>query len=118
LPTEHPIDTVSIVGHVPNPPNPGGPTIEVTFKNVSDKPVVFLMVTLGLEMVSRSQPLFDLPSDVSVPKPSLPGQTISTERLLNGAGYELNQYYPVFILGTFQDGSTFDYTQYVDISTG
>jgi hypothetical protein len=118
LPTEHPIDTISVVVHVPNPPNPGGPTVEVTFKNVSDKPVVFLMVSLGLEMVSRSEGFLTLPSDVSASNPFTPGQTITSERLLNGAGYETYQYYPVFISGKFQDGSTFEYIQYVEVSTG
>jgi hypothetical protein len=117
LPTEHPIDTVSVVVHLPNPPNPGGPTIEVGFENVSEKPVVSLIVSIGLEVL-RSQGSFNLPSDVSILNPFMPGQTISTERLLNGAGYGTYQYYSVFLSGKFQDGSTFEYTQYVEVSTG
>jgi len=92
--------------------NPGGPEIEMTLKNVSDEPVVYLTATL--ELLSR-------PADAPFPKywrygfnvtdtnPLLPGKSISTKIRLIGGGFDGN--YDVSINGTMQSGVTFTYTK-------
>jgi hypothetical protein len=112
LPSERPLETVSLLIHIPNPPNPGGPTIEVNLKNVSDKIIVSLNVELG---ISYGRFPFEVVFNVSASSPVIPGGTISTGRFLNGAGFETGQYYPIFINGSFQNGTTFGYTQYIQI---
>jgi hypothetical protein len=111
--SEQPIEVISMLRHIPNPPNPGGPTIELILKNLSAKTVVSLSVLLGIKY-SINIP-FEIFFDVSASNPLTSGKTISGRRFLAGAGYEDGQYYPVFISGTFQDGLIFSYTQYVQV---
>ena len=114
IPSEKPIEVLSVVGQIPEPYNPGGPTITVSLKNVSDKLIVSLNVELGIT-TTKAMP-FIVVFNVSVSSPFVPGATLSAMRLTNGGiGYTDGQYYPVFISGSFQDGTTFSYTQYIQL---
>jgi hypothetical protein len=111
IPGERPIETVSIQVCTSAPE---GPTIEVKLKNMDEKAIVYVDVSLGLT-IQRSEGLFDVAFDVTASQPLICGETIAAARLLDGAGYEAGQYCPVFIHGTFQNGDSFQYTQYVQV---
>jgi hypothetical protein len=100
---------MSVYGPIP-PFNPGGPVIAITLKNVSDQPVVSLTATLEL---NRS---FDFNYDVTSVKPLLANNIISAKITLINGGFSDNLLYPLKISGTFQNGSSFSYTDQVEIT--
>jgi hypothetical protein len=116
--TEEPIDIVSAVGPLPSwyengKPvyNPGGPIIEITLKNISDEPVIFLEASL--EPQSTPQRPFKFTFDVTLSKPLLPGASASARQTLIGGGFSDEIPYPVTINGTLQSNVAFVYTKSV-----
>ena len=94
------------------PYNPGGPTIEVILQNNATNPVVSLQAILPLSGHNYTY-AFD---DVSSSNPLLPNQDASQTDTLIGAGFETNQTYPMEIIGTLQNGSTFNFVTPVTIT--
>ena len=113
LPGEHPIEIVSIIKHIPDPPNPGGPTIEVNLKNISNRVINYVSFELGDKY---GQSPFKVVFDVSGSNLFQPGETISAGRFTNGAEIEAGQNLPVFISGSFAGGSTFEFSQNTKVS--
>ena len=108
-PTNQPtIEIVSVLGPL-QPINPGGPTIELTLKNVSTEPVVNLTANLELSRV------FVFNFDVTPSNKLLPDETISAKLTLIGGGFSDSLSYPLTINGALQDGAAFAYTQQVMI---
>jgi hypothetical protein len=93
------------------PYNPGGPTIEVILQNNATNPVVSLQAVLSLSGHNYTYVF----GDVSSSNPLLPNQDASQTDTLIGAGFETNQTYPMEIIGTLQNGSTFDFITPVTI---
>jgi hypothetical protein len=92
--------------------NPGGPEIEITLKNVSDEPVVYLTATLELLSVPANSGMkrsWDYVFSVSPSNPLPPGKSISSKNILIGGGFDEN--YAVSINGTMQSGIKFSYTK-------
>lgn len=102
------VEIISVTGPIP-PITPGGPTVEITLKNVSDEPVNGLTATL---MAGRS---YDFTFDVSPSTPLMPGASISQKSILIGGGFSDNVLYPLTIKATLQSGTTSVYTQQVQI---
>jgi hypothetical protein len=116
--TEEPVDIVSVIGPLPSSYengkpvyNPGGPILEITLKNVSNEPVIFLEASLTLE--SMPQRPYDFTFDVSLSKPLLPGASTSSRQTLIGGGFSDTIPYPVTINGTLQSNVAFVYTKSV-----
>jgi hypothetical protein len=111
---QQPIEVISVLDTtklVNGEINPGGPTIKITLKNVSHKPVVSLNVTMD-EGGPRS---FDFDFNVTPSNPFQPNESISSERRLIGGGFggDLpygNFPYSLTINGTMQSGETFAFT--------
>jgi hypothetical protein len=109
---QQPIEVVTASGPL-QPYNPGGPTVEITLKNISAEPVVSLtaiFTNLGPRDVN-----FDFA--VSITNPLLPGSSISDSLTLIGPGFNIsaNVSYPLTIEGKLQSGVTFSYTMPVEI---
>jgi len=104
-----PIEIVSVLGPVP-PFTPGGPTVEITLKNVSVVPVISLTATL--ELSESFDFTFD---DVSPSNPLQPNRSTSAELILIGGGFSSNDSYPLTINATLQNGAKFVYTKLVQI---
>lgn len=102
------VEIVSVTGPIP-PITPGGPTVEITLKNVSDEPITGLTATL---VAGRS---FDFSFDVSASAPLMPGASISQKSTLIGGGFSDNDLYPLTIKATLQSGATSNFTQQVQI---
>jgi hypothetical protein len=94
------------------PYNPAGPTIEVILQNNAANPIVSLQAVLSLSGQNYTY-VFD---DVSSSNPLLPYQDASQTDTLIGAGFETNQTYPMEIIGTLQNGSSFDFIAPVTIT--
>jgi hypothetical protein len=94
--------------------NPGGPIAEITLKNISDEPVIFLEASLNANGVAGR--LFEFTFDVSSSHPLLPGQSISNRETLIGGGFGDNILYPMTINGTLQSNVAFVYTKEVLIT--
>ncbi len=103
-----PVTVVSVIGPLP-PLNPGGPNVAVTLKNSSSKPVTSLNASLEL---NRS---FVFNFNVSAASPLASGADVSAKLTLINGGFDGNALYPLTITGTFQDGSSFSFTQQVQI---
>jgi len=99
--------SVSII----QPYNPGGPTIEVILQNNSTNPVVSLQAVLPLSGHNYTYVF----SGVSSSNPLFPKQNTSQTETLPEAGFEASQTYPMKILGTLQNGSSFNFTVPVTI---
>ncbi len=93
------------------PYNPGGPTIEVVLQNNATDPVVSLQAVLPLSGHSYTYVF----NDVSKSNPLLPNQDASQTETLIDAGFETNQTYPMEIVGTLQNGSTFNFATPITI---
>jgi len=106
---QQPVEIISVTGPL-QPINPGGPTVEITLKNVAVEPVVSLSASLEL-----SRP-FNFDFDVTSSNPLLPDKSISSRLTLIGVGFSDNVSYPLKINGTLQSGATFTYTEQVQIT--
>ncbi len=102
------VEIVSVKGPL-EPINPGGPVIGITLKNTSDNNIVSLNAIL--ELVRP----FSYEFDVSTDNPLLPNNTIYLAQILINGGIADDTSYPLEISGTFQDGTTFSYTEQVMI---
>jgi hypothetical protein len=94
--------------------NPGGPIAEITLKNISDEPVIFLEASLNANGVAGR--LFEFTFDVSSSHPLLPGQSISNRETLIGGGFG-DLPVPLTINGTLQSNVAFVYTKSVVITS-
>ncbi len=103
------VEIVSVKGPL-EPINPGGPVVGITLKNISNENIVSLNATLKLSME------FSFEFDVSNSNPLLPDNTIYAERILINGGFADDISYPLEISGTFQDGTTFIFTEQVMIT--
>ena len=106
-----PIEVVSVSGPIP-PYNPGGPTVEITLKNVGEVPVIYLKATLKLERTYE----FDF-VNVTPSNPLLPGESSNETRNLigPGSGISSDTSYPLTINLTLQSGAPLVYTKQVQI---
>lgn len=102
------VGIISVTGPIP-PITPGGPTVEITLKNVSTEPITSLTATL---VAGRS---FDFSFDVSPSAPLMPGASISRKFTMIGGGFSDDALYPLTIKATLQSGATAVYTQQVQI---
>jgi len=103
-----PVEIVSVTGPVP-PITPGGPTVEITLKNISAEPITGLTATL---VAGRS---FDFSFDFSPMAPLMPGESISQKSILIGGGFSDDALYPLTVKATLQSGATSVFTQQVQI---
>lgn len=84
--------------------NPGGPSIEITLKNVSTEDAVSLAV--ALEERGRE---FNFNFDVSPSHSLAPGKTISARQILIAGGWGPDIPYSVAISGTLRSGAGFSF---------
>lgn len=108
LESQQPVEIISVSGPLP-PINPGGPTVEVTLRNVAPEPVVSLAASLELDRP------FDFDFGVTSSNPLLPDKIISARLTLIGGGFSDKISYLLVITGTLQSGATFSYTEQVQI---
>jgi hypothetical protein len=94
------------------PYTPGGPTIEITLQNNATIPVVSLQAVLPLSERNYTYVF----TDVSSSSPLLPNQDASQSSTLIDAGFEADQTYPLYIMGTLQNGSTFNFVTPITIT--
>ena len=109
LTNEQPIEVVSVLQPY-ELPNPGGPPIKITLRNISTETVVSLNVTIQL---SRA---LDVNFDVTSTNPLLPDKSISSKYYLINVVFSDNVSYPLMINGTLQNGVTFSYTKQAQIT--
>jgi hypothetical protein len=104
---QQPIEVISVLDtyNAGQTVNPGGPTIEITLKNISSEPVVSLQVTLQ-ESGPRT---FNFDFNVTSSNPLLPNQSISAKRILIGGGFGDGIGYYLVIHGALQSGLSFAY---------
>lgn len=101
--------SVSAVG----PPNPGGPRVEITLKNVGIVPVISISAFLKLEGEKTFR--YDF-IDVSSTNPLQPGATTSqTLNLIGPTGYSDEAFYPLLMYVILDNGDSFTYTKQVQI---
>ena len=105
---QQPIEVISVSGV--GPPNPGGPFVEITLKNVSEDPVTSLKATLELERDYEFGFVNVTPSN-----PLLLGESSNETLSLIGGGYGTETSYPLTITVTLQNGDTLTYTKQVQI---
>jgi hypothetical protein len=102
------VEIISVTGPIP-PFTPGGPTVEITLKNVSAEHVTGLTATL---VTGRS---FDFNFEVAPSSPLMPNGSISSKINMIGGGFSDNVLYPLTIKATLQSGTTSVYTQQAQI---
>ncbi len=85
--------------------NPGGPSTEITLKNVSAEDVVSLAVALE----ERGKE-FNFDFDLTRSHALAPGRTISARQILIGGGWGPDISYSVAISGTLRSGAAFSFT--------
>jgi hypothetical protein len=110
-PGQEPVEVVSVTGPIP-PINPGGPTIEITLKNISTENVIYLTGSLGINRSGPSSP-FTFSFDLTSANPLKPGKTVSLRQNFIGGGFSDTITYPLTINGTLQNGIVFNYTKQV-----
>ncbi len=122
-PGQEPIEVVSVTGPWPSwyedgKPgyNAGGPLVEITLKNMSDEPVIFLETSLDLNIPSPANP-YVFHFDVTASNPLPPGESISSRQTLVGGGFADILAYSLTITGTLQSNVAFFYTKQVLITS-
>jgi hypothetical protein len=113
---QQPIQVVSVSGPLP-PINPGGPSVQVTLKNVSSEPVVSLTAGLGISRAGPSNTPFIFNFGVTSSNPLLPAASVSGKLTLIGGSFVDNVSYPLTIEGKLQSGATFSYAKQVQIES-
>jgi hypothetical protein len=103
---------VSVLGPI-GPFSPGGPGLEITLKNVSVEPVIWL--TANLEVDTALCASVDFTFDVSPSNPLQPNTSTSHRLFLIGAGFSSDVSYPLTINATMRNGANFIYTKLVQI---
>jgi len=104
-----PVEVISVIGPE-QLINPGGPSVTITLKCISDEPIISLRATLEL---NRS---YDFNFPASVSRPFSKGDTSARGMTLINAGFSDEVSYSLTISGIFQDGWTFSFTKYVYIT--
>jgi hypothetical protein len=112
-PGQEPVEIVSVTGPI-KPINPGGPTVEITVKNVSTEPVIALEATL--EVSSAAGRPFVYKFNVALVYPLKPGSATSAVQNLITGGFSDSTPYPVTIKGMLLSGAAFQYTKTVMIT--
>jgi hypothetical protein len=113
-PGQEPVAIVSVTGPI-KPINPGGPTVEITLKNLSVEPVISLEATLDISSAPARRFVFTF--DVTPSHPLTPENSISARQTLIGGGFSDTTLYPVTINGTLENNTAFLYTKTVLITT-
>ena len=109
-----PIQVVSVLNG-PGLNTPGGPTVTITLKNISTKPIVYLIATLTFAPDNSAGPFqFVFKADSS--SPLAPDTTISQTQILVGGGFSTDKNYSLDVRGIFQGNGTFQFSQQVEIS--
>jgi hypothetical protein len=117
IPTIHqPIEVVSVSGPLP-PINPGGPSVLITLKNVSNEPIVSLTASLGVSRAGPTNTPYIFNFDVTSANPLLPSDSISSRLNLIGGSFDDSISYPLKIEGKQQSEGTFAYTEQVQIES-
>ncbi len=104
-----PVEVVSVIGPE-QPINPGGPSVNITLKCVSEEPIVSLRATL------ESNKAYDFEFPVNASDPFSKGDTSARSMTLINAGFSDEVAYPLTISGTFADGWPFSFTREVYIT--
>jgi hypothetical protein len=112
--SQEPVAVESVIG--PLFPNPGGPEVEITLKNLSSEPIVSLKASLEINRAPPSSGPFTFNFDVTSSSPLLPAASISSKLILINGGFSDNVSYPLLIEGKLQSGSSFSYTKQVQIT--
>jgi hypothetical protein len=111
---QQPIEITSVLGPI-GLPNPAGPIVEITLKNLGVEPVISLAATLKVSSASGIP--FDFTfDDVSPLNPLQPDGSTSDTRCLIGGGFSSNEWYFLKIHVTLEDGAEFVYTERVQIA--
>ena len=106
--SQQPIEILSVKGPF-EPYTPAGPSVEIVLENTSARSIVSLTATLKL---IRD---FNFEFDVSPSKPLLPGKSFSSRLTLIGGGFSTDTTYLLQIKGEIEDGTTFNFTEQVQI---
>ncbi len=109
LRNEQPIEVISVMAPY-ELPNPGGPPLQITLRNVSAEPVTSLNVTF----VSGRE--FDFDFHVTSVSTLMPGETVTSRRYLIGDGYGGDVFHSLKINGTLKNGEPFSYTKQVQVT--
>ena len=111
LPNQQPIEVVSV--KAVGPVNPGGPTIKITLRNVSNEPVISVKCILQLDGERTYE--YNFP-DVTLAAPLQPNNiTSQTLNLVGPTGYSDEVFYPLTIYVTFLGGNTFTYIKQIQV---
>jgi hypothetical protein len=103
------IVSVSSVG----PPNPGGPTVKITLKNVGTEPVT--LITCILQLDGEKTFTYNFP-DVSSSTPLPPDGIVSqTLNLIGPTGYNDETFYPLQITVIMENGKIVAYSEQVQV---
>lgn len=108
-----PVQVVSVLGPI-LPYFPAGPTVSITLKNNEKEPITALNATLELPSAEIS-PNYAFDYQTSTLDPLRQNQTAESTKVLIGAGFETGIGYPLVIWGTLVGGTSFNYTQQVEI---
>jgi len=111
--SSEPIQVVDVYNG-PGLNTPGGSTITITLKNISTKPIVYLLATITL--ADNSVGPFEFVFKVDSLNPLEPGMTISQTQILIRGGFNTDDHYPLDVRGIFQGNGTFQFSQNVGIS--
>ncbi len=101
-----PLKIVSVREIASQTPNPGGPEVEITLKNVSNEEIVSL--NLALEESGSRRFTYDF--NVSPSSPLGSGKSIKSSRRLIGGGWGDPVPYVLAIFGMLRNGAAFDFT--------
>jgi hypothetical protein len=104
-PAKQPIEVISVI-EVDSSPNPAGGIVEIVLKNVSERSIISLNVTLQ-ESGERS---WEYDFNVTPSNPLVPYEQISSQRRLIGGGWGGGVPYSLTINGTMESGEAFTFT--------
>jgi hypothetical protein len=88
--------------------------VKITLKNVGVEPVISLTATLGVDTAFGTPDDFTF-DDVSPSNPLQPTGSTSDTLCLIGGGFSSDDWYPLTINATLQNGTNFVYTKLVQI---
>ena len=114
-------EPIQIVGvyNGPGLNTPGGATITITLKNISTKPIVYLLATIT-PASDNPGGSFEFVFKVDSLNPLLPDTIISRTQILIGAliggGFNTSDLYNLDMRGIFQGNGTFQFSQQVAVS--
>ncbi len=108
-----PLKIVSVREIASQTPNPGGPEVEITLKNVSNEAIISL--NLALEESDSRRFTYDFIVSPSSPLGS--GKSAKSSRRLIGGGWGDHIPYVLAIFGMLRNGAAFDFTWQAGSST-